>query len=52
MNLIKELIELFRKKKPVVEEVNCYDCRKYRTMMCPNSFECHNTKDKPHFERL
>lgn len=29
----------------------CRDCAKFKTDACPNSIECLDTLDKPHYER-
>lgn len=29
----------------------CEDCKNYKTMKCPNSFECYATDNKPFFEK-
>lgn len=30
---------------------NCTNCKKHKTMKCPNSSKCYSTIDKPYFER-
>ena len=34
----------------MVKEIECETCIKRKTMYCPNSSECFNTENKPHYQ--
>lgn len=33
-----------------MNEIECENCIKRKTKYCPNSSECYNTTDKPHYQ--
>lgn len=47
---IMAVVQSRRRRKDEMNNKNCRNCRKYKTMDCPNSAECYVFAIKPHFE--
>ncbi|MCH5213071.1 MAG: hypothetical protein J1G06_08645 [Oscillospiraceae bacterium] len=48
--VIMAAVQVGRRRKAEMNNKNCRNCRKHKTMECPNSAECYVFAIKPHFE--
>lgn len=50
LNVLSEILDRYFEYKEKTNR-NCTNCKKHKTMKCPNSSKCYSTVDKPYFER-
>lgn len=51
-NIGSLIVDLLKFEKEQKEKGKCCsNCKKYKTMECPNSKKCYSTYDRPYFER-